>query len=132
MYIHTHVVGLALYFKNKADHPGSYFPRNSFVTNLNASSLYLRDISGYQIVCNYIQSGIYDILWYYGTNNTKVKLNRYRNAYVAENPWPGSYSILRRVEARNPMNLEFYCKRNGTTAWFGMFVNQSKIFEKKS
>ena len=41
-------------------------------------------------------------MWYYGTNKTKVKGNQYRNAYAAEN-WPGSYSILRSVEARNPI-----------------------------
>ena len=41
-------------------------------------------------------AGIYDIFWYYGTNNTKVKL--IQNAYIAESPYPGGCSVLRRFE----------------------------------
>ena len=106
MYVHTHVVGLALYFKNRADHPGSYFPRNSFVTNLNASLLYKSDISGYQIICHNIQSRISERVWYYGNNNTKVIGSG--STYKAFTPDTGGYSILRRFGTTNPMNLEFY------------------------
>ena len=123
VYVCTHVVGLSIYYKNKADHSGSYFPRNSFVTKLTASSLL--NFLNYQIICHNIQSTEAERLWYYGMNSSIVTGSGSGSTYEAPTPGKG-YGILRRVEARNPTDMEFYCKRNMMTAWFGMFVDQSK------
>ena len=110
--------GVSIYLKQSSQYPGSYFPRNSFVTD--GTPILVERNTRYRVLC--YSSGAGEVSLHY-RNGTKPPASGY--SYSSYYSTQGRFNQLTRIISRNPSNEEFYCKGNQRTAWFGMFVNRS-------